>query len=81
METANVWHVSSFSLDVGLRPSLWNKLKLLTFALEERCKKGISNGFNRRVNGLSDKVALASTLRKALSSLSCKDTLSLSMVA
>jgi hypothetical protein len=39
VETANVWHVSSFSLDVGLPPSLWNEPELLTFALEKGVRR------------------------------------------
>jgi hypothetical protein len=45
VETANVWHVSSFSLDLHPPSSLCNGPKQLTFDL--RHKRDISNGLSR----------------------------------
>jgi hypothetical protein len=45
VETANVWHVSSFSLDLYPPSSLRNGPKQLTFDL--RRKRDVSNGLGR----------------------------------
>ena len=66
METANVWHVSSFSLDVHLPSLLFNKFKQLTVYPERRHKRDVSNGLGEKQKKLSGKMALASALAKLL---------------